>query len=909
MKKSIICFLLSILMVLPLFTACGGDYEEEETEANVYTLYTICDESTTKEAIREVELALNRILFFRSNVILDLRMVTEEQYDDFLASEFTKMEEYMDKLTGVATEDEANGENTDIGTDISDDLSVDLENSDSSDESVEEGVTGPASEIISGDDILKMLEKGDKDIEDLMLDTPRVDIFLVRGYDNYYKLATEGKLYALDSALNIDAIELTTCINTTLFTASKVNGKSYGIPVNTAVGVSSYMVFDKELLNKYNINIDTIKTMEDLQGYLQILAENEPDVVPLKNVIDSAHDRYLFNNGFPAVVNNKTLSNAYADEKIKNYFALIAKYNNFGYFANANGEANEDSRYAVRIETGDIDDIQRELGTDAYEYVRYTKPIATNDSAVENIFCVNSRVDPDEFKHIMTILEEINTDAQLLNLLTYGVEGLHYKLNDEGQVERTDVMDGDVNKPYIVNPSHIGNCFIAYTLAGENPNKWQSQIDQNKDAVASPSLGFTKPTYSTELSFNVTKKDGDNEIVETITVTVEEPDYVTLLNGVVSEHYTKLMSGTAITVDYATILAEAEAEIRTEKTEEFNKNYNNVFEKKLNDSVREGVINNESAAIRENAIKNAKNEWRNKAKDMIMNKEKLALQKEFPDLSDAEIKAKLAEIVTDAYIDEKIANNQNDYYTDADLQKAIDAHYTSGINTAINNAKKNLTAAAKNKIKQEIESSAEYLADKERLETYIIPDSIPGRVDAKINALINEYNNAVIAEINTVIETTVNEWITTILTDNNIEDTEEIRTEILVAMGYLKKEVVEAPAEGEGDGTEDSSTESSDDASTESSEDASTESSEDVSADSSEDASAESSEDASAESSEDASADSSDESTDAEDPDNGEEDGEEEPEYVFTNAFESWLDFVLKGRLEITYQSIFGKPL
>ena len=104
------------------------------------------------------------------------------------------------------------------------------------------------------------------------------------------------------------------------------------------------------------------------------------------------------------------------------------------------------------------------------------------------------------------------------------------------------------------------------------------------------------------------------------------------------------------------------------------------------------------------------------------------------------------------------------------------------------------------------------------METYIIPDSIPGRVDAKINALINEYNNAVIAEINTVIETTVNEWITTILTDNNIEDTEEIRTEILVAMGYLKKEVVEAPAEGEGDGTEDSSTESSEDVSAESSE-------------------------------------------------------------------------------------------
>ena len=92
MKKGILCILLSILMLVPMFASCSSEVIIEDVEANIYTLYTIKDEETTPEAIRQVELALNRILFHRLGVILKLVMVNEDEYDQLIADKYAEVE-------------------------------------------------------------------------------------------------------------------------------------------------------------------------------------------------------------------------------------------------------------------------------------------------------------------------------------------------------------------------------------------------------------------------------------------------------------------------------------------------------------------------------------------------------------------------------------------------------------------------------------------------------------------------------------------------------------------------------------------------------------------------------------------------------------------------------------------------
>ena len=403
MKKGILCILLSLILLVPTLVSCQQEADFTGTEASIYTLYTIVDESTTDEAIHQVELALNRIMFYRLGVILKLEMVTEEEYDKLIEDKFAEMEEYQ-----LAKKNKNKDKK---------------ESSVSSEEISEE-------DIMTGDKILDLLEEG----KDIPLEEPRLDIFLVRGYDDYYELATNGKLAALDEKLNNEAKSLKSSIHSTLFTAAKVNGKTYGVPVNNAIGEYTYLVFDKEILDQHGIDPNTLKSVEDLQDYLKTVKENNPDVIPLKNAKESTDISFLSNEGFPALIYNGEVIDAYSNNKFKNYFAMLARYKALGYLGDtvaSETEESDDARYAVRIETGNIDSIEAKLADTGYEYEYslYSAPLATNETTIDNIFCVSEYVVTSELTDVMKIVTAINTDAQLMNttLLTITVKSKDVK--------------------------------------------------------------------------------------------------------------------------------------------------------------------------------------------------------------------------------------------------------------------------------------------------------------------------------------------------------------------------------------------------------------------------------------------------------------------------------------------------
>ncbi len=65
MIKRIISLTLALVMLAAsvLLTSCSNETEIEEEPAKIYSLYTICEPGTTELAKKQVELALNRLLF------------------------------------------------------------------------------------------------------------------------------------------------------------------------------------------------------------------------------------------------------------------------------------------------------------------------------------------------------------------------------------------------------------------------------------------------------------------------------------------------------------------------------------------------------------------------------------------------------------------------------------------------------------------------------------------------------------------------------------------------------------------------------------------------------------------------------------------------------------------------------
>ncbi len=758
MKKGILCILLSLLLLAPMFASCSQEADLTGTEASIYTLYTIVDEKTTPEAINQVELALNRILFYRLHVILNLEMVTEAEYDKLISAKFEEMEEYQ----------AAKKNNTLV-------LSESSDGSDTSEE------------IMTGDRILDILEEG----KDVPMDEPRLDIFLVRGYDKYYELASQGKLTALDEKLENEAKQLKSYIHSTLFTGSKVDNKTYGIPVNNAIGEYTYLAFDAELLEKYSIDPKTIRSLEDLQGYLETIKANEPNVVPLKNTKASTDIQFLANEGFPALVSNKTVYDAYKNNKLKNYFSMIARYKALGYLADANADdkADDKTRYAVRIETGTTDEIEKRLeGTGyKYDYSLYSLPVATNETAIDNIFCVSKYVVSNELTDVMKIITAINTDSQLMNLLTYGIENEHYTLNDDDQVERTD------DCTYFINPDYVGNRFITYTLKGENPNKWLEATNQNTEAIVSPSLGFTsspkKFYYTTDIEVE-DPDDPDKKITTTVRKEIAEPDYYAIINSVVDKYYPSLMAGTAVQFDYNALYSNAKSEVEKQITEELNNHYvENVLKPMFANKVRDSVIASKSEQLKQDAEESTYEECYNNVLNSLITELTEKFTFENPLATENEITQMVEDTMTDEYIDE----NFDRFYPEEAFNELVNSVYESLIEIEISDAVEKIIGTSEyNKEYSKLVSSDKYQKDLNDRIQYDAPAKILAKVDEKISEEIGTYTEKMYEDINKALESSVNDFI-----KENKELLALDEENILLQIGYLVEKEVEVESDTE----------------------------------------------------------------------------------------------------------------
>lgn len=835
MKKGILCILLSIFLLVPMFASCQQVSDFSETEAPVYTLYTIVDEKTTDEAIIQVELALNRIMFHRLGVILKLVTVTEDEYDKLISDKFDEMEAYQ-------LEKKNKNKNK-------------KEESSSSEDSAES-----SEDLMTGDRILDLLEDG----EQIPLDEPRLDIFLVRGYDDYYKLATTGKLAALDEKLNNEAKALKSSIHSTLFTAAKVDNKTYGVPVNNAIGEYTYLVFDSELLKKYNVDANTLKSVEDLQEYLEVIKTNEPDVVPLKNAKEPVDVNFLSNEGFPAMVVNGEVVNAYNNPKFKNYFAMLARYQTLGYFGEAEGtdSEDEDARYAVRIETGNIDTINAKLADSEYEYeyTMYSAPIATNETTIDNIFCVSKYVVSNELTDVMKIVTEINTDAVLMNLLTYGVENENYVLDDKGQVER-------LNENYIINPNHVGNCFITYTLKGENPEKWNNDIKQNQDAIVSPSLGFTSSRVKFTYKETVDIEDPENpeSTIQTENeVTVYEPDYLAIINSVVEEYYPALINGSAIEFDYDAFLKQATDELTKHYTDKLDQNYkDNILKPIFVERLRNRIVTTKGPAIYKEVETEVIDSFSSSVETKLENKLKNQFKEENPDATEDEIKQMVKDTLTPEYISEHFS----EYYSDEEVQEMIDELYNSELEYEIEMAVNNVIGSAEyNSEFNRLKASAEYKEKLDAMLTYDAPSKIMARVDELIAEQIVVYTDSMIA----AMETAIGDAVTAFIEEYKdvLDMTEE---EILIQIGYMKEDKGGSTEEGtEGETSTDSS----------------------ESVDTSEAESSTATEESATE-----------DTSDAE----GGEDGDSTVTYV--PAYESWFDFAFGEKIQNVYYLLYPREI
>ena len=340
------------------------------------------------------------------------------------------------------------------------------------------------------------------------------DICFTSGWLNDYHLAVQrGGLMPLD-ALMESTPALKEAIPEYAWETAKVNGEIYAVPNMQIMTYANTQYVLKRLADKYGFDPESYNHVEDLEEFLAKVKAGEPDIYPYRANYGAAPwfaARYETPNGVVGIDKNDPESKAvcyWETEEFKRGMNKLREWYQKGYIRadvlsmgddtadfNAGKYAVWESNYSPGVEAGYYD----QLGEEVIALKPYEPANMTTRSAISSMVGISKTSKNPEAA--IKIIELVNTDKDLYRLLAYGIEGEHYKKNEDGTIK---YIDG--SKYAHKGDWKFGSTFNGYPVEGQDPDIFEKVKKFNDDAIKSPLLGFVidNTTIESELAQTTT---------------------------------------------------------------------------------------------------------------------------------------------------------------------------------------------------------------------------------------------------------------------------------------------------------------------------------------------------------------------------------------------------------------------
>lgn len=336
----------------------------------------------------------------------------------------------------------------------------------------------------------------------------------VAGYCNpLNNAADKGGIMALDELLET-VPELKESLPDFVWDLAKHNGKIYAVP-NYQVLPAAYGVnFFKEYLDDIgDFNPYSVHTLDDCEPYFEKAKayfeekgmQNAYALSPLRTklmplTLDyckdySAYGDVLFkqneNGEWKGQIMWEVPEYRQAVEKIREWYEK-------GYIrpdiVSSEGDTHGKAAVTMAVWKPGIEEIYATQGNDLY-----CQPIQTPVIDESKVFTVIGK-DCKDPELAIKLISLVNTDKELYNLITLGIEGVHYEKTGENTFKY--IGDSKTNKYFVNAGWKFGNQFNEYVVDGSDEDVWEQTKAYNESAKISPFAGFsaeTKP-IRTELS-------------------------------------------------------------------------------------------------------------------------------------------------------------------------------------------------------------------------------------------------------------------------------------------------------------------------------------------------------------------------------------------------------------------------
>lgn len=319
--------------------------------------------------------------------------------------------------------------------------------------------------------------------------------------NNYQQQAVKGAYVPLNDLLDQYAPQTKAMLGDDFLRGSQIDGINYAIPANKEKAHQWGFIIRKDMIDKYNMDLSSVKSLEDMEPFLQIIKDNEPGMYALEALNGESPFKLLDfdrvgDDKYPGVMWNDSADmkvfNEFEASETKAYFDTMRNYYTKGFIRQ---DAATVTDFNADLAAGKIFASVKSLkpGKDAemtastgFEWIQLeiTPPIISNRDTSGSMQAISSTSDHPELA--LQLLELFNTDPYLNNLINFGVEGTHYvKVND------TQIKPGPESEKY--NPGTgwmFGNQFINLLWENEDPQKWEKFNEFNRVAVGTKTLGF-----------------------------------------------------------------------------------------------------------------------------------------------------------------------------------------------------------------------------------------------------------------------------------------------------------------------------------------------------------------------------------------------------------------------------------
>ncbi len=484
MKKKLSCLLIALAMLAGM-SSCGDGSASIDTSENAkynmtLTLWLPTSEDTTDEAIAMVESEINKITKKNYKTAIDITAIPDDEYDEAIKNRVLEVEEAAKRTA----EEEASRKKAEK-------------------DAKKRGETLPPQST----ETTLPAETYTDDEGNVQEPYPaatadQLDIFCIRGYEDFAFYAENGYISPLDENLDASAKLLKSYIYPSFLQWARLAGDNatYAIPNNHVIGEYTCLMLNKDMCEKLYYDPSELTTLLDCQQFIEDIGKTQ-DTSKITPLLSETYATGMnFWNSTGDINSFSVLGSIVSDEadptsrhNIRNVFGL-KQFNNTVIMMKElkeQGYVGKDldpktANFGVGVITCDAKEMKEY--EDKYHIQVIQCPRATNDDVYQSMFGVSLySLDVTRSMEIITL---INTDPTVRTLLQYGVEGIHWEYNEE-LTESGEQTIKIISDDYKMNLIDTGNVFMTYP--GENlpMSYWEDGKQQNLDSMISPFLGFT----------------------------------------------------------------------------------------------------------------------------------------------------------------------------------------------------------------------------------------------------------------------------------------------------------------------------------------------------------------------------------------------------------------------------------